>query len=91
MNILQLIRSSHIASKACFSTHINLKQVNELVIVGAGVMGIGFAQVALQNDYKVALIDQNSNILEKSQTTILNEIGKVSEKNLKKMIKAEKN
>jgi 3-hydroxybutyryl-CoA dehydrogenase len=50
-------------------------------VIGAGTMGIGIAQVAVQNNNKVIVIDLNESVLSKSKQQIETTFNKLLEKN----------
>jgi len=49
---------------------MNLKDINQIMVVGAGTMGHSIAQVYAQSGYKVDLIDQKQQILDKARKKI---------------------
>src|SRR5215471_1515307 len=54
--------------------------LNHLVVVGAGQMGAGIAQVALQSDLRVTLIDVSKELLRKGEDRIQGGLKKLQEK-----------
>lgn len=60
-----------------FSTASNIQNV---VIVGAGLMGAGIAQVSAQSGLNVTLVDQSDSILSKSKANIENSLKRVAKK-----------
>ena len=59
--------------RRCFSTSFSaMKKIEEVVIVGGGLMGSGIAQVAAQTGHRVTLVDLDQNILD-SATKRINE------------------
>jgi 3-hydroxybutyryl-CoA dehydrogenase len=51
--------------------------MKELIgIIGAGTMGVGIAQVAIQNGHRVILVDSNSEHLEKAKINLSNQLTK---------------
>jgi 3-hydroxybutyryl-CoA dehydrogenase len=54
--------------------------LNHLVVVGAGQMGAGIAQVALQSDLRVTLIDVSQEFLQKGAERIQSGLKKLQEK-----------
>ncbi|SEF99136.1 3-hydroxybutyryl-CoA dehydrogenase [Halpernia humi] len=59
----------------------NLKSQISVGIIGSGTMGIGIAQVAATNNYKVFLYDQNSSQTEKSLEGLQKVLDRLVEKN----------
>ena len=57
-------------------------EINNVMVLGAGQMGNGIAQVCATTGYKVVLCDLNQDVLNKAMSTI--------EKNLGRMLKKEK-
>jgi 3-hydroxyacyl-CoA dehydrogenase len=57
-----------------------LGHINNVIVVGAGLMGAGIAQVSAQSGMNVTLIDQKDEILKKSK----NDIGKSLQRVVKK-------
>lgn len=55
-------------------------RVNNVSIVGGGLMGAGIAQVAAQSGINVTLIDLNQSVLDASRTRIGESIGRVAKK-----------
>ncbi|MBW1863333.1 MAG: 3-hydroxyacyl-CoA dehydrogenase family protein [Deltaproteobacteria bacterium] len=49
---------------------MNISEINNVVVVGSGIMGIGIAQNFAQADLSVHVVDQDKNILDKSLTQI---------------------
>ncbi|MFN5444747.1 MAG: 3-hydroxyacyl-CoA dehydrogenase NAD-binding domain-containing protein [Crocinitomicaceae bacterium] len=49
-------------------------------VIGAGTMGIGIAQVAVQNNKQVVVIDSNDEVLNKSQVNLFKTFEKLVEK-----------
>lgn len=49
--------------------------VSHVAVIGAGTMGAGIAQVFLQNEYRVTLIDQDQDALHDAETRISNGLG----------------
>ena len=54
-------------SRRCLSSSSSLSaKIQEVVIIGGGLMGAGIAQVAAQTGHKVTLVDVNQQVLDKS-------------------------
>jgi 3-hydroxyacyl-CoA dehydrogenase len=58
-------------------------QINNLVVVGGGLMGSGIAQVAAQAGNKVSLVDLNDTVLTKSKASISGSLTRVAKKQFK--------
>lgn len=54
--------------------------IHSIAIIGAGVMGTGIAQVALQSGFDTILFDINPDILKKAESTIQTSLDKLVEK-----------
>jgi 3-hydroxybutyryl-CoA dehydrogenase len=57
-------------------------EINQILIVGAGTMGNGIAQVAATSGYRVTCLDVAPSALEKAKTTIAKSTSKLVEKGL---------
>jgi 3-hydroxybutyryl-CoA dehydrogenase len=57
-------------------------EINQILIVGAGTMGNGIAQVAATSGYRVTCLDVMPSALEKAKTTIAKSTSKLVEKGL---------
>lgn len=55
-------------------------KINEFIVVGAGLMGAGVAQVGAQTGHKVTLVDLSPDLLKKSETRINESIKRVAKK-----------
>lgn len=55
-------------------TIITLKAITSVCVCGAGTMGSGITQAAAQAGFKTILFDVNSTILEKSRSSIINNL-----------------
>merc|ERR1712012_572700 len=64
------------------SSSLNAK-IQEIVIIGGGLMGSGIAQVAAQTGHKVTMVDVNQEILDKSNARISESIKRVAKKKFK--------
>lgn len=56
--------------------------LKNIVVVGAGLMGSGIAQVAAQNNFNVTIVDNNKEALEKGRKSIIGSIQKMYKKTL---------
>jgi len=56
--------------------------VNKIVVIGAGTMGNGIAQVFATEGYEVTICDVNENALAKAKTTIQTNLGRMVSKGL---------
>jgi len=54
--------------------------INNVVVVGGGLMGSGIAQVAASAGYKVTIVDQTDAILEKSKKGIQDSVKRIAKK-----------
>ncbi|KAI9246931.1 l-3-hydroxyacyl-coenzyme a dehydrogenase [Phascolomyces articulosus] len=71
---------SHIR-KAGFSTSARqLKDINSVTVIGAGLMGSGIVQVAAQSNYKVTMVDTTDAALKNGQSIIAKSIKRVAKK-----------
>jgi len=67
-----------------FASSIALNgKIQEIVIIGGGLMGSGIAQVAAQTGHKVTMVDVNQTILDKSNARISESIKRVAKKKFK--------
>jgi 3-hydroxybutyryl-CoA dehydrogenase len=57
-----------------------MKKIQSIVVCGAGTMGSGIAQVAIQAGFKTIQFDLNEAALEKSKTQIQNQLNRLVEK-----------
>jgi len=57
--------------------------INEVVVIGAGSMGAGIAQVAAQTGHKVTLVDINSQVLSEANRRITESLALVAKKDFK--------
>ncbi|CAK1550332.1 unnamed protein product [Leptosia nina] len=63
-----------------FSTSTSLNAIKTVTIVGGGLMGSGIAQIAAQAGQTVTIIDLNTEVLEKCQKSIENNLKRVAKK-----------
>jgi len=57
--------------------------MNEIIgIIGAGTMGVGIAQVALQSGHQVILVDSNAEQLEKAKLNLSHQLTKMVDKGI---------
>jgi len=64
------------------SSTFNAK-IQEVVVIGGGLMGAGIAQVAAQTGHKVTLVDISQQVLDKSNARISESIKRVAKKQFK--------
>jgi len=57
--------------------------IQEVVVIGGGLMGAGIAQVSAQTNHKVTLVDLNQKVLDKSEARIGASISRVAKKMFK--------
>jgi len=57
--------------------------IQEVVVIGGGLMGAGIAQVSAQTNHKVTLVDLNQKVLDKSEARIGASINRVAKKMFK--------
>jgi len=75
--VSQLVRRSFSSSSSVSA------KIQEVVIIGGGLMGAGIAQVAAQTGHKVTLVDVNQKVLDKSNARISESIKRVAKKQFK--------
>ncbi len=54
--------------------------VNNVVVLGGGLMGAGIAQVAAQTGHNVTLVDVNQEVLDKSRARIEESVARVAKR-----------
>merc|ERR1719318_1861153 len=64
------------------SSSLNAK-IQEVIVIGGGLMGAGIAQVAAQTGHKVTLVDISQQVLDKSNARIAESIKRVAKKQFK--------
>jgi len=74
---------SKIAKRGFASSSVLNAKIQEVVIIGGGLMGAGIAQVAAQTGHKVTLVDVNQAVLDKSNARISESIKRVAKKKFK--------
>jgi len=74
---------SKIATRGFASSSVLNAKIQEVVIIGGGLMGAGIAQVAAQTGHKVTLVDVNQAVLDKSNARISESIKRVAKKKFK--------
>jgi len=66
-------------AKRSFSSSSGLSaKIQEVVIIGGGLMGAGIAQVAAQTGHKTTLVDLSQAVLDKSNARISESIKRVA-------------
>ncbi|XP_050498242.1 probable 3-hydroxyacyl-CoA dehydrogenase B0272.3 [Diabrotica virgifera virgifera] len=63
-----------------FSTTTARNVIQNVTVIGGGLMGSGIAQVAAQSGQNVTLVDVSSDVLKKSESSIQNSLGRVAKK-----------
>ena len=74
---------SKIVKRGFASSITHKNKIQEVVIIGGGLMGSGIAQVAAQTGHKVTMVDVNQEILDKSNARISESIKRVAKKKFK--------
>jgi len=74
---------SKIVRRGFASSMAHNAKIQEVVIIGGGLMGSGIAQVAAQTGHKVTMVDVNQEILDKSNARISESIKRVAKKKFK--------
>ena len=64
------------------SSSVNAK-IQEVVIIGGGLMGAGIAQVAAQTGHTVTVVDTSQELLDRSNARISDSIKRVAKKKFK--------
>ena len=59
------------------------QKIEEVVVIGGGLMGSGIAQVAAQTGHKVTLVDISDDVLSKASNRIQESIKRVAKKQFK--------
>ena len=54
-----------------------MMNIRKILIVGAGTMGAGIAQVTAENGFEVILLDQSDDILDRALSTIKSSWSKI--------------
>jgi len=74
---------SHFGRRGLATSQALNAKIQEVIVVGGGLMGAGVAQVAASTGHKVTLVDISQDVLEKSQARIGESIKRVSKKTFK--------
>lgn len=75
---------SHLARRCLSTSRPSLTPlIQEVIVIGGGLMGAGIAQVAAQTGHKVTLVDISQQVLDKSNTRIAESIKRVAKKQFK--------
>jgi len=69
--------------KVCLRKLSTASPIQEVVVMGGGLMGAGIAQVSAQTNHKVTLVDLNQEVLAKSEKRISASVGRVAKKMFK--------
>lgn len=75
-----LIRLTATNAGRCFSTSVNSLAINNVTVIGGGLMGSGIAQVAAQAGNNVQLVDLKDDVLKKSKSSIEKSVQKIGSK-----------
>ncbi|KAK5975566.1 Hydroxyacyl-coenzyme A dehydrogenase [Trichostrongylus colubriformis] len=79
--LFQMLSTKALPFRRCFSTSISqFSKVNNVAIVGAGLMGSGIAQVTAAAKLNVFLVDQSDEILDKARKSIDTNLRRVAKK-----------
>ncbi len=70
--------------KRCFSSSPINNKFSHVTVIGSGLMGSGIAQVTAEAGYKVTLVDQNDQILNKALKSIKTNLQRVAKKKFEK-------
>ena len=63
-----------------FSTSSTTRDIQNLTVIGSGLMGSGIAQVAAQSKLKVIMVDQNERALQKGTKNINHSLKRIAKK-----------
>ncbi|CAJ0953504.1 unnamed protein product, partial [Mesorhabditis belari] len=77
---LMLSRSALQSNRLLSTSKVLQKQVQNVTIIGAGLMGSGIAQVSAQSKLNVVLVDQNDAALQKATKGIHSSLARVAKK-----------
>ncbi|XP_023029371.2 hydroxyacyl-coenzyme A dehydrogenase, mitochondrial isoform X1 [Leptinotarsa decemlineata] len=72
--------STFFMMKRCLSTSSMMSAIQNVTVIGGGLMGSGIAQVAAQSGQNVTLVEVNAEILKKSESSIANNVARVAKK-----------
>jgi len=72
-----------VAERSFATSSSAFKAINNVVVVGGGLMGAGIAQVAAQHGNKVNLVDLSEDVLKKSKSSITQSLQRVAKKQFK--------
>lgn len=75
-----MLSSTCTAAVRGLSTTAQLSKINNVTIIGAGLMGSGIAQVSANAKLNVTVVDSNQSALEKAQQGIANSLKRVAKK-----------
>lgn len=65
---------------ACLQKDKEKREINNITIVGGGLMGAGIAQVAAQNDFNVVVVDAEDEYLQKCMVVIRKSLDRITKK-----------
>uniref|UniRef100_A0AC35TMW9 Hydroxyacyl-coenzyme A dehydrogenase, mitochondrial n=1 Tax=Rhabditophanes sp. KR3021 TaxID=114890 RepID=A0AC35TMW9_9BILA len=72
--------AAQFTKRSISTTLANMKSIQNVSIIGSGIMGSGIAQVTAQAKLNVVLVDQDQKALDKAKTSIAKSIDRVAKK-----------
>ncbi|KAK2715155.1 hydroxyacyl-coenzyme A dehydrogenase, mitochondrial-like [Artemia franciscana] len=79
MNLSRLV----VPSRSFSASAVRNAAINQVTVIGSGLMGAGIAQVAAQTGHKVNLVDLNDDVLKKAENSIKTSVSRVAKKQFK--------
>jgi len=80
MSLLRFYRAANAGMSISVRSMASSASINNVVIIGGGLMGSGIAQVAATAGYKVTIVDQTDAILDKAKKGIQDSVKRVAKK-----------